>query len=133
MDVAMNIPFLCVFVAFLLNYFTKIPLYAAMAKQKGGYDNHYPRDQQAGLTGYGKRVLGAHLNGFEVFPAFGISVILATLTGVDQYTLTILGITFVISRILYIYLYLADRDMLRSTTWFIGFICISANFVLAAF
>jgi uncharacterized MAPEG superfamily protein len=129
----MNIPYLCIFLAFLLNYLTKIPVGFAMAKMQGGYNNCYPRDQQAQLTGWGKRALSAHLNGFEIFPAFAVSVIIAHLAGVNEQYLTLLSITFIASRILYIGLYLADRDRMRSTIWSIGPLCVIANFVLAIF
>lgn len=129
----MNIPFLCVFLAFLLNYLSKIPLGMAMAQQARGYDNHHPREQQASLSGWGKRALGAHLNGFETFPGFAASVVIAHLAHVDPEKLSAICIIFLLSRVLYLYLYLADKATLRSLTWGIGGICITLNFIYALF
>ena len=126
----MNIPFLCIFLAFLLNYLTKLPVGFAMAKMPGGYDNSEPREQQATLTGWGKRALGAHMNGFEIFPAFAAAVIMAHIVGVDEHKLTILSITFIISRLLYILLYLANKDRLRSLVWFVGVLCVGTLFCM---
>ena len=129
----MNIPFLCVFLAFIMNYLTKLPVAMAMAKSNGGYDNSLPRDQQASLTGWGKRALGAHLNSFEISPAFAAAVIIAHLASVSAMTLSLLSIIFIASRLLYIILYLADLSTLRSTVWFIGLICVATIFSLAIF
>jgi len=129
----LNIPFLCVFLTFLLNYCVKIPVMMAMGKEPGGYDNRYPRDQQAKLTGWGKRAVSAHLNGFEAFPAFAAAVIMGHLAGVNASHLSILSITFLLSRIAYVGLYLANKSSLRSAVWALGFLCIGAIFVLALF
>lgn len=129
----MDIPFLCVLLVFLLNYLTKIPVASAMAKLPGGYNNHLPRDQQAQLTDRGKRALGAHLNGFEVFPAFAAAVIMAHLTGVNANILSILSVIFVVSRLIYIYLYLNDKATLRSLIWGIGILCVLFIFIAAIF
>jgi uncharacterized MAPEG superfamily protein len=51
----MTIPFICVGVAFLLIYFPRLFVIAAQARQPEGYDNRNPRDQQARLTGWGRR------------------------------------------------------------------------------
>ncbi|TGN08150.1 MAPEG family protein [Leptospira ilyithenensis] len=66
----MTIPYVCILFSLLLIYINKIPVSLAMAKEEGGSDNHYPRDQQARLTGIGKRALGAHQNSIEAFPVF---------------------------------------------------------------
>jgi uncharacterized MAPEG superfamily protein len=65
----MTIPFICIFIAFLLNLVSKGPVSIAMAKQPGGYDNSTTRDQQNRLGSWGRRALAAHLNGFEAFPS----------------------------------------------------------------
>lgn len=129
----MYIPFFCIFIAFILNYLTKIPVAMAMAKAPNGYDNHLPREQQALLTGLGKRALGAHLNSFEIFPAFASSVIVAHIAKVDPTTLTILSVVFVISRIMYWICYLLDQSTLRSTIWGIGIVCVTILFFKAIF
>lgn len=122
----MNIPFFCIFLAFIMNYLSKYPVAIAMAKSPKGYDNELPREQQAALTGWGKRALAAHLNGFEIFPPFAAAVLMAHIAGLDEKTLSVYCITFIVSRIAYISLYLANKSTWRSLVWAIGAICVAA-------
>jgi len=71
----------CVLIAVLLPYLAKAPLALAMSKESR-YDNHYPRSQQARLTGFGARALAAHQNSFESLIIFSAAagVVLATNT-----------------------------------------------------
>lgn len=117
----MTTPFICVLVAFLMIYAMKAPVALAMAKMPGGYDNKHPRDQQAALTGWGKRALSAHLNAFEGFPPFAASVFVAHLGGGNADRAAMLAITYVVSRVVYNVLYLANIDKLRSLVWGVGF------------
>jgi uncharacterized MAPEG superfamily protein len=121
----------CVVVAFLLNMLSKAPVAVAMSRQPGGYDNHTPRDQQAALGGWGRRALSAHLNSFEAFPGFAIAVLLAASAGADPVWTGRLAVTFVVARIAYVVLYIADRHVLRSTVWTLGFATTLAIYVLA--
>lgn len=127
----MNIPFLCVFVTFILNYVSKVPVALAMHQQVGGYDNQHPRDQQAKLSGWGRRALGAHMNGFEVAPAFAAAVLIGHLANINPHWLSLLSLIFVASRLVYIGLYLGNVSTLRSAVWALGMACIAAIFVLA--
>ena len=126
----MTTPLFCIFVAFLLNMLSKGPVALAMARQTGGYDNKNPRDQQAGLTGWGRRALAAHLNGFEAFPAFAAAVIVAVLGGADPTWTTRLALAFIVARVLYIPIYISNFDRLRSAIWAVGLIAISGLFLL---
>jgi len=126
----MTIPYFCVFLAFLLNIVSKAPVALAMQGSPGGYDNRNPRDQQAGLDGWGRRAVAAHLNGFEAFPAFAASVLVAILAGADPIWTTRLAVVFVAARALYIPLYLADLALLRSLVWTIGFSAVVGLFLL---
>ena len=116
----MTLPFVCVFLAFLITYISKIPLARAMAQEPGGYDNRFPRDQQAQLTGWGRRALAAHQNHFEAFPYFAAAVIIAHLTQANPKWCSILALSFVSTRILYNIFYIANWDKLRSTVWLLG-------------
>ena len=129
----MTIPFACIFIAFLLNLASKGPVALAMAKQPGGYDNSTPRDQQAGLTSWGRRAVAAHLNGFEAFPAFAAAVLIAGLAGADPTWTTRWSIAFVVARTLYIPLYILDLDRVRSLVWGVGFASTVALFLLPLF
>ena len=126
----MTIPFFCVFLAFLLNIISKGPVAVAMAKQPEGYNNKNPRDQQAALDGWGRRAVAAHLNSFEAFPAFAAAVLVAVVAGADPIWTMRLAVTFIVARTLYLPLYLLDLDLLRSTTWTIGFAATGAIFLL---
>lgn len=126
----MTIAFYCVFLAFLVNYLPKIPTAFAMYKLDNRYDNEHPRDQQSRLTGFGKRALSAHLNSFEIFPAFAVSVIISHLSEADPNDIDTLAIVFVVSRLVYIGLYLANMHLLRSTVWSVGFASVIFLFLL---
>lgn len=126
----MTIPFWCILAAFLLTMASKGPLALAMARQPGGYDNHHPRDQQAALTGWGRRALAAHLNGFEAFPPFAAGVLVAAAAGADPVWSARLALLFVAARVLYLPLYLLDLDRVRSAVWTVGFLATVGLFVL---
>ena len=126
----MTIPFICVFIAFLLNMLSKGPVALAMARQRSGYDNKTPRDQQAGLTGWGRRAVAAHLNGFEAFPAFAAAVFVAVLGGADPVWTARLAVAFVVARVLYVPLYIANLDRLRAAIWGVGLVATSGLFLL---
>lgn len=127
----MSTPFVCIFIAFLLCYAPKLPLSLAMARQKGGYDNKHPRLQQARLRGFGARALAAQHNAFEAFGPFAAGVLIAHLAGLDERRATLLAITFVVARTLYIGAYLANLDYLRSAIWGVGFLSTAALYVLS--
>lgn len=126
----MTIPFLCVFIAFALVYLSKVPVAMAMARQPSGYDNSDPRGQQAELTGWGRRALASHQNGFEAFPAFAAAVLIAHLGGGDPVWAVRLSVVFVVARALYIPLYIFDLHSLRSTVWGLGFLATVGLFLL---
>jgi uncharacterized MAPEG superfamily protein len=127
----MTTPFVCVLIAFVLIYVPKLPLSVAMARQPGGYDNKDPRSQQAKLTGKDARARGAHYNGFEAFSPFAAAVFVAHLGGAGaDHRASILAIAFVVVRVLYIAVYLADLASVRSAIWSLGFLCTVALFCL---
>jgi uncharacterized MAPEG superfamily protein len=103
----------------------------ANKESEQGYDNRNPRKQQARLSGWGARALAAHQNGFEITPVFAAAVITAHLFQADAYWSAMWAAIFVASRVFYIILYLADRNILRSTLWTAGLVCCVALFVLA--
>ncbi|WP_339453593.1 MAPEG family protein [Pseudomonas sp. EA_5y_Pfl2_R50] len=118
----MSIPFWCVFISAVLIYVARMPVAKAM-KEQGGYDNHAPRQQQAKLTGYGARALAAHQNSIEAFMLFAVGVLMAHTTQTAGWLIDTLAIIFVIARILYLWLYLADQPSLRSLVWIVGVVC----------
>jgi uncharacterized MAPEG superfamily protein len=118
----MDIPLLCVPIALILVYVPKIPLSKAMAEQPGGYDNVNPREQQSKLTGWAARANAAHSNGFESFAPFAIGVIMAHITNAKHDTAAMLSVAYIVSRALYIFLYISGAGTIRSIVWGVGLI-----------
>jgi uncharacterized MAPEG superfamily protein len=116
----MTVPFWCVLLAYAVTYGTKIPVAIAMSREGRGYDNKNPREQQARLTGWGKRAVAAQNNGFEVSAYFAACVFIGHLSGGDAKWSAVLAVLFLISRVGYVALYLADLASLRSLVWGLG-------------
>ncbi|WP_342245756.1 MAPEG family protein [Pseudomonas sp. OTU5201] len=119
----MSIPFWCLFIAALLIYVAKAPVAKAMSEEGKGYDNRHPRAQQARLTGFGARAVAAHQNSIEIFPLFAAGVLMSHVTQTHGYFVDLLAIIFIVSRVLYLFLYWNDKATLRSLVWFVGLLC----------
>jgi uncharacterized MAPEG superfamily protein len=130
-ELTMAISLWCIVVAWLVVYFTKLPVAVAM-QQAGGYDNHLPRAQQARLEGWGARSVAAHQNGFEGFAPFAAAVLVAHLGGGPERLVDLLAVSYVIARIGYVTCYLADWASLRSAVWTVGFLVTLALFLTPA-
>lgn len=131
----MTTSLLCIPIAFLLIYLSKLPLSVAMHRESKaaggkGYDNRHPRDQQAKLAGWGRRANAAHYNGFEGFPGFAAGVLVAHVADADPWWSSALAIAYCVSRVFYVTFYLADVHWARSTVWFLGLCCILGLFAL---
>lgn len=117
---------LCLVVAILFTYLSKMPLMVAMKKEAGGYNNHYPREQQAKLEGFGARARAAHQNGFEALTVYASAILTALATNHLSATIQILAIAYLITRIIYNYCYLKNLASLRSLIWLVGLlICLT--------
>jgi uncharacterized MAPEG superfamily protein len=121
----MTIADLCLLASVILTIASIVP-----AKVSGlrDYDNGNPRDPRFYTPGLRSRSQGAHLNGYEAFPFFAAAVILAEMRAVPQGIVNGLAVAFIVARILYVLLYLADRPSARSVVWSIGFACNLAIF-----
>jgi len=119
----MTIVVACLILGALFPMLAKAPMGYAQTKQPGGYDNHYPRAQQASLTGLGQRALGAHENAFEAFPPFAAGVLLALWVQAPLGQVQTLCLVWVAARALHLGFYLADVGMLRSLSWAVGMAC----------
>lgn len=113
---------LCLFIACLLPYLTKIPVAMAMKKQPKGYDNNHPRTQQAALTGFGARAVAAHQNSFESLIIFSTAVLTALVTQHITHGIQLLAIIYLITRCIYHLFYLLDWATLRSSIWAVGLV-----------
>jgi len=107
--------------AALLIIISKIPVAISMGKEIGGYDNRQPRKQQAALTDFGQRALGAHINSIEAFPIFATGVCLALISQADIITVQNLCVIFCCARTAYLICYWFDMDKIRSIIWTTGF------------
>lgn len=114
----------------LLLVLTKAPLALAMART-GSYDNASPREQQAELSGWGKRALAAHQNAIEAIPVFGLALLTAGLLELPVEQLHIYGAGFVVARVIYQLCYLANWATLRSVAWIAAYGCCVALVVMA--
>jgi uncharacterized MAPEG superfamily protein len=123
----MHTALLCVLVAGLLPY-----LYTGIAKVAGPrYDNRDVRSWQDRLAGLPRRATAAHLNSFESFPLFAISVLAALATGADASRVKLLAMAYVALRLAYGAAYLMDLASFRSLAWFASMACPIAIFVAA--
>ncbi|MDP1601956.1 MAG: MAPEG family protein [Legionella sp.] len=109
----------CLFIATLFPYLAKIPVAYAM-QQAGGYNNNYPREQQAALQGFGARALAAHQNSFESLLVFAIAILTAIATNNNSNLVETLAVVHIIARVFYHVLYLMNLAMIRSLVWSIG-------------
>jgi uncharacterized MAPEG superfamily protein len=83
----------------------------------GGYDNNNPRSWLARQTDWRARANAAQANTFEALPFFFAAVIIAHLLQAGQTRLDILALMFVMLRIGYIMMYVADLAKARSLIW----------------
>jgi uncharacterized MAPEG superfamily protein len=115
----------CVLIAALLPYVA-----AAIAKARSDFDNANPRDWLAKQEGFRRRANSAQSNGFEVFPFFAASVIVAmTIHHAPQHKVDLLATGFVAARLAHLGFYLANLAQLRSIAWTAGMVCAVAIFV----
>ncbi len=128
----MTIPFWCVLIAAVMIYLAKLPAGLVMAKSPGGYDNVHPRQQQARLSGFGARSIGAHNNAIEGFPIFAAGVIIAHIGSGDAFWAASLSIAYIVIRVAYTALYLAGFSFLRTAAWTLGLLASLALYVLPA-
>ena len=113
-------------------YLTVIPVGYARRKMERGYNNVNPRDQQALLTGWGKRAHAAHLNAFEALIVFAATAAVVIATGkVSPYAPSLCA-AFLASRVVFEVCYLANWPRTRSAMWFIGFVA-CLGLILGAF
>jgi uncharacterized MAPEG superfamily protein len=83
----------------------------------GGYDNDNPRAWLARQTDWRARANAAQANSFEALPFFIGAVIIAHQLGAYQTRLDILAFVYVVLRVIFIMLYVANLSSLRSLVW----------------
>ena len=123
----MQTALICVLVAGLMPY-----LWTAVAKARGPrYDNRDVRAWQSRLEGAAYRAHAAHLNSFEAFPLFAAAVLAAMAAGADPARIDLLAIAFVVLRVVYFAVYMANLAAVRSLVWFAAMGCVVAISVAA--
>lgn len=118
----MTIALWCLLMAAVLHILSKGPLILEQVRTEKGYNNSNPRKQQNALTGAGQRALAAHQNQIESFPLFAAGVIVATMMKVHPGAIDILAIAYIISRCIYVYLYVKNHHSMRTLVFFIGYL-----------
>ncbi|WP_431051759.1 MAPEG family protein [Roseateles sp. L2-2] len=89
-------------------------------RRDGGFDNHDPRGWLSRQTGWQARAHAAQQNSFEALPLFIAGVLAAQQMQHAQSRIDLLAIAFVVTRVVYVALYIADQPNLRSLAWAIG-------------
>ena len=120
----MTIALYCVFIAAFLPYLVLPYAKWSSAYLKGG--NNAPRRFAESLSGSKQRAYWAHQNGLEAFPPFAAVVIIATVVGRGGTAIDALAVAFIVTRVIYTLVYIADWATLRSTVWFAGLGCVLA-------
>jgi len=111
-----------------------IPMLMSMLAKAGGtgFDNHAVRTYLDAQTGWRQRANWAQQNGYEAFPPFAAAVIIAHQAGADQSMVNVLAVSFIVFRLLYGAIYIANLATLRSLVWTAGFACVVGLFIAAA-
>ncbi|MBI2724933.1 MAG: MAPEG family protein [Polaromonas sp.] len=86
-------------------------------RRDGGFDNHNPRAWLARQTDWRARANAAQANTFEALPFFFAAVIIAHQLQARQALVDILAFMFVVLRIAYVLMYVADMAKTRSSVW----------------
>lgn len=121
----MTVSIWCVLIAAVL------PIACAGASKLGAadFDNARPREWQAGLEGWRKRMHAAQQNSWEAFQVFAVAVLVARIVGVTSAMVSALALAWVAFRLAYIWAYAADRPTVRSIVFTCAFFCAIAIFV----
>ena len=104
----------CVLVAALLPMLCALLAKAGAMPRRG---NHDPRAWLAAQTGWRARANAAQANSFEALPFFMGAVIIAHQLGAGQTALDLLALLWVLLRMFYILMYVADMPLARSMVW----------------
>jgi uncharacterized MAPEG superfamily protein len=118
----MNVAFLCVALACVMPFLLTIAAKAGGSYQKSRYDNKEPRVWLSDLSGWPRRANAAQQNSWEALPVFIAGVLMASHAGVPQATLDFWAVWFIVARVIYAIVYMADQASLRSTVWAVAMV-----------
>ena len=91
-------------------------------KRQCGYDTNHPRQWLAKQTDWRARANAAQANSFEALPFFIGAVIIAHQLGASQLRLDVLAFLYIVLRLLYIMMYVADLATVRSLVWLLALV-----------
>ena len=94
-------------------------MFSVPARQ-GGYDNNNPRAWLARQSDWRARANSAQANTFEALPFFFAAVIIAHQLQASQTRLDVFAFVFVVLRMAYVIMYVADMAKSRSVLWFLA-------------
>ena len=94
----------------------------AKPRRAGGFDNHNPRAWLASQQSWRARANAAQANSFEALPFFIGAVIIAHQLGASQLRLDVLAFLYIVLRLLYIMMYVADLATVRSLVWLLALV-----------
>ena len=126
-----TIAYACVALAGLLPY-----LATAIAKLGAkDFNNGNPREWLEKQEGYRRRAHSAQQNGFESYPFFAAAVVVAVprilaTNPVKVETVAHLAFAYVVLRLLYLAIFLANKATLRSVVWLLSMLCASGIWYL---
>jgi len=86
-------------------------------RRAGGFDNFNPRAWLASQTDWRARANAAQANSFEAMPFFIGAVVIAHQLAAYQARIDLLAAVYVVLRVIYILMYLANLANLRSVVW----------------
>jgi uncharacterized MAPEG superfamily protein len=92
------------------------------ARRDGGFDNQHPREWLSRQSDWRARANAAQANSFEALPFFIGAVIIAHQLGASQIRLDVLAFLFVVLRLLYIMMYVANMATARSLIWTVALV-----------
>jgi uncharacterized MAPEG superfamily protein len=118
----MNTAIICILIAGIL------PIVSAGIAKAGrrDYDNRDPRAWLAQLEGFRARANAAQANAWEAFPFFAAGVLVAHAMQVPASHIDTLAVAFIVLRVIYLGLYLANFALLRSLVWIAAWgVCIA--------
>ncbi|AHB87704.1 putative membrane protein [Thermosynechococcus sp. NK55a] len=116
-----NIPWLLaasLLMATLLIYFPYI--FVVVGRLQAGFDMAAPRALFVKLPPFAQRAVWAHENSFETFMPFAAAVLLTLFAGVNDATVAIASLSFVVARFLYSICYIANFPLGRSLMFGVG-------------
>lgn len=121
----MTVTIWCLLIAIVM------PIACAGASKSGApdFDNSRPREWQAGLDGWRKRMHAAQQNCWEALQVFATAVLVAKTLGASSPTISALALAWVAFRLAYIWAYAADRPTIRSIMFACAFFCAITIFV----